>query len=150
VDNLDDKFGDDTVKKWEAVHHRIATGTMPPKGAHQPSTEERQAMADWIAKNLDVAKLRPAPKNGNIRRLTVAQYRNTLRELLQIDQDLASILPADAVSKEGFLNNRDTLQLSPLLLEAYFEIAEKALDAAIVNPTKKPRFRTSVWTRGLA
>src|SRR5438046_9822354 len=49
VDNLDEKFGDDTVKKWEAVHHRIAAGTMPPKGAPQPKPQERQAMVDWIA-----------------------------------------------------------------------------------------------------
>jgi mono/diheme cytochrome c family protein len=141
VDNLDEKFGDDTVKKWEAVHHRIAAGTMPPKGTPQPSPQERQAMADWIAKNLEAAKLRPAPKNGNVRRLTVAQYRNTLRELLGIDHDLASILPADAVSKDGFLNNASSLQLSPLVMEAYFEIAEKALDHAIVDPARKPEIQ---------
>lgn len=141
VDNLDDKFGDDSVSKWEAVHHRIAAGTMPPKGMPQPSPEERKAIADWIAKNLEIAKLRPAPKNGNVRRLTVAQYRNTLRELLGIDHDLASILPADAVSKDGFLNNASTLQLSPLLMEAYFEIAEKALDHAIVDPDRKPEIQ---------
>lgn len=141
VDNLDEKFGDDTVKKWEAVHHRIAAGTMPPKGAPQPSPHERKAMAEWIAKNLEVAKLRPAPKNGSVRRLTVAQYRNTLRELLGIEHDLASILPADAVSKDGFLNNASTLQLSPLLMETYFEIAEKALDDAIVDPTREPEIQ---------
>src|SRR6476660_6354153 len=59
VDNLDDKSGDDTVRKWEADHRRIATGTMPPKGTPQPSPEDRRAMADWIAKNLEDAKLRP-------------------------------------------------------------------------------------------
>ena len=47
-------------------------------------------------------------------------------------------LPPDGVSKEGFLNNKDTLQLSPLLTEAYFEIAEDALDRAMVDPDKKP------------
>jgi mono/diheme cytochrome c family protein len=141
VDNLDEKFGDDTVKRWEAVHHRIGAGTMPPKGAHQPSPQERTSMADWIAKNLEVAKRRPAPKNGNIRRLTVAQYRNTLRELLGIDQDFASILPADAISKDGFLNNASSLQLSPLLMEAYFEIADKALNHAIVDPNRKPEIQ---------
>jgi mono/diheme cytochrome c family protein len=141
VDNLDEKFGDETVKHWEAVHHRIAAGTMPPKGMPQPSAEDRKAMADWIARNLEIAKLRPAPKNGNVRRLTVAQYRNTLRELLGIDHDLASILPADALSKDGFLNNASTLQLSPLLMEAYFEIAEKALDHAIVDESKKPQIQ---------
>src|SRR5688572_32784118 len=45
VDNLDEKFGDETVKHWEAVHHRIAAGTMPPKGTPQPSPQERKAMA---------------------------------------------------------------------------------------------------------
>lgn len=141
VDNLDDRFGDETVKKWEAVHHRIAAGTMPPKGMKQPSSEQRRAMSDWIARNLEVAKLRPSPKNGTVRRLTVAQYRNTLRDLLGIDNDLATILPADGVSKDGFLNNASTLQLSPLLMEAYFEIAEKALDHAIVDPSKKPEIQ---------
>ncbi len=141
VDNLDDQFADDTVTRWEAVHHRIAAGTMPPKGMPQPSAEDRKAMSDWIARNLHVAKLRPSPKNGNVRRLTVAQYRNTLRELLGIEHDLANILPADAVSKDGFLNNASTLQLSPLLMEAYFEIAEKALDHAIVDPSKKPQIQ---------
>ena len=28
------------------------------------------------------------PKNGGVRRLTVAQYRNTLRELLLLEEDL--------------------------------------------------------------
>ena len=64
-----------------------------------------------------------------------------MRELLLIDNDLTSILPPDAVSKDGFLNNRDTLQLSPLLMEAYFEIAEKALDRAIVDPDRKPEIQ---------
>ena len=119
---------------------------MPPKGVPQPSAAERQQMTDWIARGLEVARLRPAPKNGLVRRLTVAQYRNTLRELLRIDDDLTAILPADAVSKDGFVNNKDTLQLSPLLMEAYFEIAEKALDRAIVDPDRKPRSRTSAST----
>ena len=117
---------------------------MPPKGQPQPTAAERQQMAEWIGHGLEVARLRPAPKNGLVRRLTVAQYRNTLRELLLIDNDLTAVLPPDAVSKDGFLNNRDTLQLSPLLMEAYFEIAEKALDRAIVDPARSPGFRTFV------
>jgi hypothetical protein len=47
-------------------------------------------------------------------------------------------LPPDAISKEGFLNNKDQLNLSPLLTEAYFEIAESALNRAMVDPQKKP------------
>ena len=67
-----------------------------------------------------------------------AQYRNTLRELLLLNEDVADILPPDAISRDGFVNNKETLQLSPLLLEAYFDIAEKALNRCIVDPKSKP------------
>jgi hypothetical protein len=115
---------------------------MPPKGLPQPSSEHRQKMTGWIDRGLEVARLRPAPKNGQVLRLTVSQYRNTLRELLLIDDDLTSALPPDAVSKDGFLNNRDTQQVSPLQMEAFFDIAEKALDRAIVDPTTKPSIQS--------
>lgn len=138
VDMLDAKFDESQVKTWDAVRRRLMAGTMPPKDQPQPTGTERQQVSEWIARGLEVARLRPAPKNGLIRRLTVSQYRNTLRELLNLDDDLTGALPPDAVSKEGFLNNKDTLQLSPLLMEAYFEIAEKALNRAIVDPASKP------------
>jgi hypothetical protein len=138
VDQLDSTLEDRQLKVWEAIRNRLKAGTMPPKGLPQPATAEREQMVAWIGQALEVARLRPAPKNGVVRRLTVAQYRNTLKELLQLDDDVTAGLPPDAVSKEGFLNNKDTLQLSPLLTEAYFEIAEEALNRAIVDPAKKP------------
>lgn len=138
VDQLDAGLEDRQIPMWEAILRRVRAGTMPPKGLPQPTAEDRTRVADWISQALEVARLRPAPKNGLVRRLTVAQYRNTLRELLKLDEDLTQGLPPDAVSKDGFVNNKDTLQLSPLLTEAYFEIAEKALDTAIVDPKTKP------------
>lgn len=138
VDQLDGALEDRYLKLWEAVGKRIAEGTMPPKGQPQPSAADRQRMQEWIHHSLDVARLRPAPKNGLVRRLTVAQYRNTLRELMGIDDDLTEALPPEAVSSDGFVNNRETLQLSPVLLEAYFEIADEALNRAIVDPNSKP------------
>jgi hypothetical protein len=138
VDLLDAKFDDQQVRIWDGIRRRLTTGTMPPKGQPQPDSAERQRVAEWIGSNLEIARLRPSPKNGLVRRLTVSQYRNTLRELLLLDDDLTGGLPPDAVSKDGFLNNKDTLQLSPLLMEAYFEIAEKALDRAMVGAKSKP------------
>jgi len=138
VDQLDATFDDRQIPVWEAILRRVRGGSMPPKGLPQPTAEDRARVSDWISHSLEVARLRPAPKNGLVRRLTVSQYRNTLRDLLGLDEDLTGGLPPDAVSKDGFVNNRDTLQISPLLTEAYFEIAEKALDAAIVDPKTKP------------
>jgi hypothetical protein len=141
VDQLDASLEDRHIPMWQAIRHRLREGTMPPKGLPQPSATDRERMVNWIGDALEIARLRPAPKNGLVRRLTVAQYRNTLRELLLLDDDLTGSLPPDAVSKDGFLNNKDTLQLSPMLTEAYFEIAETALNRCIVDVTRKPRIQ---------
>ena len=138
VDSLDSSFDERHIRAWEGMQHRISKGTMPPKGQPQPTEAERKQVSEWIGKSLEAARLRPAPKNGLVRRLTVSQYKNTLRELLQLDDDVAEALPPDAVSKDGFLNNKDTLQLSPLQLEAYLDIAATALNRAIVDPKTKP------------
>ena len=138
VDHLDAALEDRHLRLWEVIRKRIGDATMPPKGVPQPASAERQRMVEWITQALEVARSRPTPKNGIVRRLTVSQYRNTLRELLLLDDDLTDALPPDAVSKDGFVNNAETLQLSPLLMEAYFEIAEEALGRSIVNPDSKP------------
>ncbi|MBM3737030.1 MAG: DUF1592 domain-containing protein [Acidobacteria bacterium] len=138
VDHLDATLEERHLKLWEHIHKRVTDGSMPPKGQAQPTGPERTAAADWVARALNVARSRPAPKNGLVRRLTVAQYRNTLRELLLLDDDFTEILPPDAVSVDGFVNNKDTLQLSPLQVETYLEIAEEALSRAIVDPASKP------------
>ena len=138
VDQLDAALEDRHLRLWEGIRKKISDETMPPKGQPQPTSAERQQMVEWITRALEVARLRPTPKNGLVRRLTVAQYRNTLRELLLLDDDLTEALPPDAVSKDGFVNNKETLQLSPLLMEAYFEIAEEALNRSIVDPKSKP------------
>jgi len=141
VDQLDASLDDTHIRFWQGVRNRVAAGTMPPKGLPQPSAAEREQVVAWVTQALEIARLRPAPKNGQVRRLTVSQYRNTLRELLRLDDDLTVGLPPDSVSKDGFLNNKDTLQLSPLLTEAYFQIAEEALKRAIVDPGAKPRIQ---------
>ena len=116
VNQLGAGMEDRQIGVWEGVRHRVEAGTMPPKGQPQPSSAERQTITAWITQSLETARLRPGPKNGLVRRLTVAQYRNTLRDLLQLDDDLTEALPPDAISVDGFVNNKDTLQLSPLLL----------------------------------
>jgi mono/diheme cytochrome c family protein len=138
VDHLDAKLEDRHLNLWEHVLNQTKTGTMPPEEAKQPTAAERKKVVEWAEQALKTAKLRPVPKNGSVRRLTVAQYRNTLRELLLLEDNVAESLPPDAVSRDGFVNNQDTLQISPLLLEAYFDIADQALSRCVVDPKAKP------------
>lgn len=138
VDLLTGAMEDRQLFLWEAVRRQIESGAMPPEDEPQPTVRDRELWLNWINDLLIAARKRPTPKNGSIRRLTVAQYRNTLRDLLGLEEDLTSILPADGVSKDGFVNNEQTLSLSPLLIEAYFDIAEQALDRCIVDPDSRP------------
>lgn len=149
VDHLDSLLEDRQLKLWEGARKQIASEAMPPEDEPQPSEIQRQGMNDWITRALAVARSRPTPKNGGARRLTVAQYRNTLRALLGIEDDLTDVLPPDAVSRDGFVNNQETLALSPLQIEAYLEIAEKALDRCLVDPNSRPliqSFRVDLGT----
>jgi hypothetical protein len=145
VDQLSSKLEERHLKLWEHIQRQVGEESMPPQDeAKQPTLDERRAMDGWIKEALRIARTRPGPKNGNARRLTVAQYRNTLQELLLFDEDVADVLPPDAVSKDGFVNNRGTLAMSPLQLEAYLDIADQALSRCLVDESKKPviqRFR---------
>ncbi len=132
------------LRLWQNIAHQLRVEAMPPKEEPQPKAEQRAAALQWIEQLVQTARSRPTPKNGMARRLTIAQYRNTLRDLLGLEEDLTESLPPDAVSREGFLNNKETLQLSPLLLEAYFQIAGQALDRTLVDLSSPPRIQKFV------
>ena len=138
LDQLNGALEERHLRLWEVVQHQIDSGAMPPEGFPQPLGEARAAVSEWIEHAMHVARSRPTPKNGTVRRLTVSQYRNTLRSLLRLDDDLTDILPPDAVSEDGFVNNSETLEISPLLMEAYLEIAGEALRRSIVDPDSRP------------
>lgn len=142
VDNLDGSLPDRRLRLWEGIQKQLTDRAMPPEGEPQPTAEERKLLERWIADALNTARNRKRPNHGSIRRLTVPQYRNTLRELLLLEEDVTEILPPDAVSKEGFRNDKDALILSPRQMEAYISIAEKALDRVLVNPEARPIIQT--------
>lgn len=142
VDNFTGEFPDESLFHWRDVAKQLSLEAMPPEDELQPTDKEREFLVDWIETEIAAARSRNSEKNGAIRRLTVAQYKNTLQDLLGIQDELTDILPADGVSEDGFLNNQETLLLSPLLLESYFEIATKGLEAAIVDPNQKPVIQT--------
>jgi len=77
VDHLDASVEDRWLKLWEGIRRQVVGQQMPPKDEPQPTETERQAMDTWIQQALLLARSRPTPKNGSLRRLTVAQYRNT-------------------------------------------------------------------------
>jgi hypothetical protein len=138
VSHLDGKLEDRNLRLWEEIRSQVADEKMPPEDELQPTDSERQEFLLWIEQALHAARSRPVERNGSIRRLTVSQYRNTLRELLGLREDLTDVLPPDPPSKAGFTNNSQTLMLSPLQVESYLDIAERALELCIVDEQSKP------------
>lgn len=141
VDILDGSLEDKQLFLLEHVLDQLEDEDMPPEDERQPSVAERALVMQWISEALREGERRVRAKNGSVRRLTVAQYHNTLRDLLGVEDRLADALPDDGVSKEGFKNNADTLLLTPQMMETYFEIADKALGLCLVDETKKPRIQ---------
>ncbi|MCU0877630.1 MAG: DUF1592 domain-containing protein [Pirellulaceae bacterium] len=142
VDQLTGTAEERHLNLWKGIQRQVDAGAMPPDDEAQPTAAERKRLAAWIGRALDVARQRPRPNHGTIRRLTVAQYRNTLRDLLGLLEDFTEGLPPDAPSKDGFTGDAETLTLSPLILEAYFDIAERALDAAMVDEARPPAIQS--------
>ena len=138
VDQLDGTLQDRHLFLWKDIRKQIDGAAMPPDDQPQPSEAERQLLSSWIENAMNVSRSRDTQKNGSVRRLTVSQYRNTMRQLLGLEENLSDVLPPDGISKEGFANNGHVLGLSPLQMEYYFDIAEKSLDLCIVDETSRP------------
>ena len=120
------------AQRWTHLRARVHNGEMPPRGAPAPSIEEREQFTDWVGEALHkencAAGISPGP--APLQRLNRDEYTATVRDLLDIQMDIGSSLPADGAGGEGFDNAAETLFLSPLHSEKYMELANFAVDFA--------------------
>lgn len=142
LDTLEPPYDEHEFSVLEEMLDLVHAEDMPPLGKPQPTAEERATIEAWVETQITLARMQEAVHNGTVRRLTVPQYRNTLRTLLGLEDDLTDILPPDSMSVDGFRNNGTAMVLSPLLLETYFEIAEDALERCIVDVETPPTIET--------
>jgi len=81
---------------------------------------------------------RPNPgRTETFHRLNRAEYQNVIRDLFDLDVDLAPLLPADDVSA-GFDNVASSLTISPTLLDRYLIVAQKVARLAVGTPAPVP------------
>src|SRR4029434_1974258 len=116
---------------WEKVVRKVRTGVMPPANMAQPSEAERLTLLTCLSTSLDAAsaaKLNPG-RTETLRRLNRTEYQNAIRDLLALDIDAASLLPADE-SGHGY-DNVIVGDLSPTLLDRYISAAQKISSLAV-------------------
>src|SRR5207244_1470396 len=73
------------------------------------------------------------------RRLTRAEYDNTVRDLVGLDLKPSAAFPTDGSGGEGFDTAGDALFTSPIHVEQYLAAADRILDAALKDPAARKR-----------
>ena len=133
VDNVDA-----AAATWEKVVAKLRGGSMPPAGRPRPDAATHQAFVTSLEAEFDrAAAAHPNPGRPTLHRLNRTEYGNAVRDLLALDVDVSTLLPADD-SAFGFDNNADTLTLSRGLLERYMSAARKISRLAVGDPGMRP------------
>jgi len=125
-------------KIWKEVLTKTLIKEMPPDDFQpQPTQAERDSLTRFIEAALD--RVDPsAPKvAGRVvsHRLNRTEYKNTIRDLLGVDFNVANDFPHDDVGY-GFDNSGDVLSMPPLLTEKYVAAAKKIAEQAVTGKEK--------------
>jgi hypothetical protein len=125
----------DDHERWAEVVRKLRAREMPPEEEPQPSEHKRQAVAGWLARELERIDRTTPPDPGRVtaRRLNRSEYNNTVRDLLGVDTHPADDFPQDDAGY-GFDNIADVLSLSPVLMEKYVSAGEKVSRMAVFGP----------------
>jgi len=121
-------------RRWQIALANVREHDMPPEDAvKQPTEAERQTFMNWVGMIKFLSPEDPGP--FVIRRLTKAEYGNTLHDLFGVDPSVVAELPDD-VAGPGYLNT-----LSPLQTEQFLAIATAVLDRVLGPPEGPPTER---------
>src|SRR5688572_6149913 len=116
---------------WFRVLKNVRAGVMPPAKKEKPTAEEIATLETWIKTSaFGLDEKNPDPGRVTVRRLNREEYRNTIRDLMGISFNANEEFPPDDTGY-GFDNIGDVLTISPLLLEKYFEAAQKIVTEAV-------------------
>jgi len=138
LDKLDLQHVGPNAETWEKVVRKVRAGMMPPAGARRPPRQALDTFAASVETALDTAAAaNPNPGRAPLHRMNRAEYANAIRDLLAVDVDPTTLLPADD-SSNGFDNIADVLGVSPALLERYVSAAAKISRLAVGDPETAP------------
>lgn len=121
------------AQTWEKAVRKLRAGMMPPPGQPRPAEKQYADLVATLEHTID-AHSKVNPGSVMLHRLNRAEYANAVRDLLALNVDVSTLLPADS-SARGFDNIAGSLTISPTLLEAYSTAAARVA-----------RMATGYWT----
>ena len=118
---------------WEKVVRKLRVGVMPPPDNPRPDKASYDGFRNWLETELDrVAAEQIDPgRTEAFHRLNQTEYRNAVRDLLDLDISVSELIPPDPPDQHGFDNNAEVLSLSPALMERYVSAAHKVAELAV-------------------
>jgi len=135
------------TQELEMVIRKVRAGMMPPVGMPRPDAKTLDTFVTGLESRIDrVAAQNPYMKPPPLHRLNRAEYRNSVRELLDYDVDVSGILPADPKSG-NFDNLADALTITPALMQGYVRAAERISHGRIQRCESGRQGRQSVSAR---
>ena len=135
LDDIDLEQVGRRAELWEKVLQKLHTRAMPPPGRPRPEPAVYDAFGAWVEQSLDRwAADHPNPGRPAIHRLNRLEYTNAVRDLLHLDIDGQTLLPADDLAF-GFDNNADILTVAPGLLARYMSAARTISRLAVGDPS---------------
>jgi hypothetical protein len=139
LDGLDPARVGRDAETWEKVARKLRTHEMPPPGLPRPDKETYDRAVLSLEAALEAAAAaNPYPGRVIVHRLNRTEYTNAVRELLALDIDGRSLLPADEPDQQGFDNVAGVLSVSPRLLENYLAAAGTVSRLAIGDRSLGP------------
>jgi Protein of unknown function (DUF1592)/Protein of unknown function (DUF1588)/Protein of unknown function (DUF1587)/Protein of unknown function (DUF1595)/Protein of unknown function (DUF1585) len=133
------------AKVWEDAIRKLQGGFMPPPGKPHPDQRAITDLVSWLEGSLDSHATATAGRTP-LRRLNRREYSNTIRDLLALDIDAATLLPDDH-QKTGYDTDAAKLQVSPSYIDQYVNAARVVAAQAVGNP-KAPAITTTYGSLG--
>ena len=128
---------------WEKVVRKLRGRMMPPPGGKRPDNRAVDSFVAWLEASLDQAATGRVAGHLALHRLNRTEYANAIRDLLALDVDPRTLLPADD-PEDGFDNVADALQVSPSFIEQYLSAARTLRRR---RSARGPRARSACRTR---
>ena len=121
---------------------QLNLGTMPPEGEPQPDARDIKEIVSSLTGLLNKLREEARQSSGNVvlRRLNRIEYRNTIRDLFDLEMtgfDPTVTFPADNVT-DGFDNVGEGLVTSDYLLQNYLDAARTIADK-VIRPGPQPQ-----------
>ena len=115
-----------SFERIKDIYASVKSGDMPPED-EEFSDSEREHLLAYIEKIIFTLESKPAkvPSTAMVRRLTPYEYDYTVQDITGLDLEFAESFPAESSGGQGFVNDAQQLNVSPILMEKYMEAAEK-------------------------